>query len=157
MKELIIAINFSLLLFIASISTKKTLNVLENSFMYLVLVFFVTGYTAVYYINLKLWSVADDPQLFLILRLYELIMIPLLCLWYFNLVEVCKTWLSRIVLTILMTGILGIVQLIMTYWEVIQYKNWQFWQSIVTFVVLLIVVRLLHVWFQSKLQKEGIK
>ncbi|QHS22412.1 hypothetical protein GWK91_05345 [Virgibacillus sp. MSP4-1] len=157
MKEFLIAVNVSLLLLIASISTKKTLNILENSFLYLVLVFFVTGYTAVYYINLKLWSVADDPQLFLILRLYEVVMIPVLCLWYFNLLEVCKSWGSKGVLTTFMTGILGMVQLVMTNWGVIQYKNWQFWQSIVTFLVLLLVVRMLHVWFQSKLLKEGIK
>ncbi|SET35798.1 hypothetical protein SAMN05421676_104158 [Salinibacillus kushneri] len=153
--KLIITIIFTLILLMASVIAKKKLNALENSFLYMLIFFCVTGYTAIYYINLKVWSISEETDLFIIYRIYEFI-IPLICLWYFNLLNTFRSLYKKSLILLLFLGVLLIIQRVMIYWDVISYNKWAYWQTILTYLVLLVVIRFLHLLFKHLLQKEGI-
>ena len=142
---------------IAFFTAKKRLHVLTNLFNLMVLEMLITCYFAILYINLDLWEVDNHTENFFIFRLHEVVFMPLLYIWYFNLAAQIK---SRVQLLLVTEGLAGILlgsEFLLVQWEIIIYKDWHYWNSIVFFHIILLVSSILQQGFRQILQKEGIE
>lgn len=122
---------------------KRKRNKLENLFILLMAEFLSTCYFAVLYINLDVWTIAKSVELFIIFRLYEVLLIPLLFLFYFNLLAIVEKQLAKMGLTVLFIGILLGVECWLVTWNVIIYTNWQVWKSMLVFLFMTVIFSVL--------------
>src|SRR5690606_37472179 len=108
---------------IAFFLQSKRLHILENIFLYMLLVFFLTGYMGILYVNVGAWKVSSSIDLFIIFRLYEFIMSPLLYLAFFNLFEKMGTKMKKLIVFIASVAIIASVQFLLVQWEVITFMD----------------------------------
>lgn len=146
----------SVILIITFILLKQKLHSLENIFIFFILEFVITSYCAILYINLKKWGIADNIELFIIFRVYEVIILPILFLLYFNIIHRINQ-LLKCMITVFFIGILYLMEWWVRMWDVITYNNWHFWESLIVEVFILFLVSSLLRLFRNQLQKEGIK
>jgi hypothetical protein len=154
--ELSIFISLTIFLVLSFIVKKLKLTLFENLFLYIMLEFLMTSYCAILYINVDVWTVANKTGLFIIFRLYEAIVYPVVWLWYFNLKPQSGSKRSKWMLAVLFVGIVCVVEKVLVLLDVITYKNWQVWQSVLVQILILLASSFLLTWFQTILKKEGI-
>lgn len=151
--ELSLFISLTIFLLLSFIVKKQKLTLFENIFIYIIIEFLMTSYCAIFYINVDVWTVANKTGLFIIFRLYEAIVYPVIWLWYFNIMpKRGAKWL----LAIGFVGIECMVEKALVLLGVITYKDWQVWQSVLVQLFVLLLTSVLLTWFQSILKKEGI-
>ncbi|MRG86121.1 hypothetical protein [Salinibacillus xinjiangensis] len=143
-------------LLIATTVINKRLNILENIFILITLEFIITGYVAVLTINLGLWEMAKNAEPYTILRLHEIIILPVLYLWYFNLLDAFKSLLGKSVLTLGALLIFYGSEYLLVRWNVITYNSWNAWYSIFVLFGVIIFIQLLRRGFKHRMLKEGI-
>jgi len=141
-------IDVAMVILISFCLLKKNHNRFENLFMLMAAEFVLLCYYAILYINLDLWTISKGTERFIIFRIYEVFFIPLLFLLYFNLLPLLKKLFSQFGLTVLFIGIILAVELWMVEWKVIMYKNWHAWQSLITSLFLIILLRALLKGYQ---------
>src|SRR5690606_41934352 len=90
----------------------------------MLLVFFLTGYMGILYVNVGAWKVSSSIDLFIIFRLYEFIMSPLLYLAFFNLFEKMGTKMKKLIVFIAFVAIISSAQFLLVKWEVITFMDW---------------------------------
>ncbi|MBB2482572.1 hypothetical protein H5P36_20585 [Bacillus sp. APMAM] len=134
---------------------KKKRNKLENLFILMIAEFVFSCYYAILYINLDVWTIGKSAELFIIFRLYEVLLTPLLFLLYFNMLPMVKKQLTKICLTALLIGILLGVECWLVLWNVIIYINWQAWKSLLVFVFTTVLFGILLKVFQFFEKKVG--
>ena len=127
---------------------KKKRNQLENIFIIMMVEFVFSCYYAILYINLDVWTIGKSAELFIIFRLYEVLVTPLLFLFYFNLLPIVKKNLTKMGLTVLFMGILLGVECWLVAWNVIIYTNWQAWKSLLGFVFTTVLLSILLKGYQ---------
>lgn len=145
------------LVLLISLSLKREkLNLLENLFIMMITEFLVTGYCGVFYINLDIWSVADQSDLFIIFRFYEVIIVPFIWFWYVNLLPNVGARGLKVLLACVFVAIQSGVEQWMGAWKVILYQDWQLWQTVLVQIVMLLILHTSLLWYRSILRKEGI-
>ncbi|MFC5465618.1 hypothetical protein [Lederbergia graminis] len=155
--ELVIFINLTLLVMIAFFLQSKRLHILENIFLYMMLVFFLTGYMGILYVNVGSWKVSSSIDLFIIFRLYEFIMSPLLYLAFFNLFEKMDTKMKKFIVFIAFVAIISSAQFLLVKWEVITFMDWHIILSSITIVMMILVMYVALLLFRKVLRREGIR
>ncbi|MEH7332444.1 hypothetical protein V7161_07385 [Neobacillus drentensis] len=136
---------------------KKRLHLFENIFILMILEFLVTSYCAILYINLDVWTIANETELFIIFRVYETIIYPFIWLSYFNLQPIFKSPLFKWIWTGLFVGIQSGVERWLVEWDVITYKGWPFWLSFILQTFIVLIVHLALAWYRNLMRKEGIR
>lgn len=155
--KLLLFFDITIIFLISFFIVRKRLHVFINIFTFMVLEFLIASYFAVLYVNLKAWEVANSTDLFYIFRIYEVILMPLLYISYFNLIDALKNRYIKFGLSIVLIGVLYGIELLLVHWKVIVYKEWHFWQSIVSLFLILLISNILQVIFGHILRKEGIQ
>ncbi|GGB46412.1 hypothetical protein F3157_10750 [Virgibacillus dakarensis] len=138
-----------------SVSGKK-LNVFENLFIFMVLEFLITSFSAILYVNLQVWDITGSLELFFVYRLYEVIVLPLLYLTYFNLLAAIRGRLWKVMFTFFSIAVIYGTELLLVKGEIIAYRDWSFWQSLIVISLVLFSTYILYRWFRRVLRKEGI-
>lgn len=153
--KLSIFIDVALVLVISFFVKQKKLRTLENLLVFMVLEFLVSSYCAILYINIDVWGLAKDPELFIIFRIYEAIVNPFIWLWYFQLLPSMDSRFTKWMVTGAFVGIQWAVEKWLFRWEVIINKDWHFWQCILVQFLVLSITYLSQSWYGKILQKEG--
>lgn len=122
---------------------KKNYNRLENLFVLMTVEFVLLCYYAVLYINLDIWTISKETEKFIIFRIYEVLLNPLLFLLYFNLLPLIKKLLAKCGFTVLFIGVLFGVECWMVAWNVIVYKHWHAWQTLTASLIFVILFSML--------------
>lgn len=135
-------IDAAILLLLFFFLKRKKLLLQENIFLLMILEFIVTSYCAILYINLDVWTIANRTDLFILFRIYEVVVNPVIWLLYFNWLLDRVTRLSKWVLSGLVVGIQVGIEQWMRKWEVIVYRDWYIWESILVHIVVLIITTL---------------
>ncbi|MDN3019599.1 hypothetical protein PH210_25880 [Paenibacillus sp. BSR1-1] len=154
--KLTLIIDAAIILLVSYYIMKKRLHLFENIFILMILEFLVTSYCAILYINLDVWTIANDTELFIIFRVYETIIYPFIWLSYFNLQPFFKSALSKWIWTGLFVGIQSVVERWLVEWDVITYKGWPFWLSFILQTLIVLIVHLALAWYRNLMRKEGI-
>lgn len=154
--KLNLILNTTIVFLMMFILARKRLHVFINIFIFMLLEFTITSYFAILSINIKAWELPEQTELILIFYIYEVILLPFIYLWYFNLNEVIqKKWLKAMLIVVLV-GVLSLLEYLLVVWEVITYINWHLWQSLLAFIMICIVMKYLQRGFIQILQREGI-
>jgi len=152
--KLTMTIDAAILLLVSFFIMKKRLHLFENLFILMILEFLVTSYCAILYINLDVWAVTNGTQLFIIFRVYEAIIYPVVWLLYLNWLPIMESRLSKWILSGSFVGIQSAVELWLVEWNVITYKDWPFWYSIIVQILVISIVHMALSWYRNLLRKE---
>lgn len=155
--KLVIFLDITILLILFIILFKKTLHIMENIFIILVLELFFSIYYAILSTNTKVWSLSKTKELIIIFRLLEVFVMPLMILLYLNLLAIIKDSKKRFIFSILYVFILYLIENLLVQWRVINYIDWNMWQSIIAITVLLFVSTLLQKGFMGIMKREEIR
>ncbi|WP_223593922.1 hypothetical protein [Neobacillus bataviensis] len=155
--KLTLIIDAAIMLLVSYFIMKKRLYLFENIFILMILEFLVTSYCAILYINLDVWTIANETEPFIIFRVYEAIIYPFIWLSYFNLLPIFKSRFSKWIWTGLFVGIQSGAERWMVEWDVITYKGWPFWLSFILQILIVLMVHLALAWYRNLLRKERIR
>ena len=134
---------------------KKKLHIYENVFLYFVIVFLITTYYAILYVNIEVWEVSSKNSYFFIFRVVQLITLPLFLTWYFNILGQVRTLYIKGAFSLFVVAIAYVLEYILVQFKVIIYKDWSWWQSLVFIVLILLLTNLFYKVFRNILRKEG--
>lgn len=156
--KVVIFLNIVLFLFIASFIAKKKLHPFENFFLLYLLEFVITSYVGILHVNLQLWEISEKIHLYLIFRLNEVIVTPLLYLWCLNLMGNRKRGkLESSIINIIFISLIYALEFVLVKWKVIVYQNWHIWQSLLVITLTMVLSYFLLLSFRKRLSKEGVK
>ncbi len=154
--QLLLFLNLTIIVLIAFFSTHKNLNILENIFLFLFIELIFNSYIAVLYINFSNWEIGASKDSTIIFRLWELVLVPLLYVWYFNFVATFKRKFVKLYITLFFIGSIYMLELLLARLKVITYKNWQPELSILCISLILLLTYFLKHLFHNRLRNEGI-
>lgn len=107
----------------------KRFNFIENSIIYMVMTIFITNVITILSLNFKVITLTENPFLFLAVILYRDGMIPLLVLIFINVIYTNFTLKLKLFTSILIFACLNGIQVLLIFWEVIQYPKWNFFYA----------------------------
>ena len=146
--KLSIFIDVVILLLLFFFLKRKKLYLHENIFLLMILEFLVTSYCAIIYINLDDWNIAKGTELFIIFRVYEVVMYPVIWIIYFNLL----LWKgSRTYKWLLTVGTIGIqvgIEQWLRKWSIITYRDWSLLQSLMIQILVLFLTAISLYWYR---------
>lgn len=120
--ELAIFLDITIILIISLILFQKTLHLFENIFMFLVTDIVFMNYMGVLYDNTKILELSAKIDHLIIFHLYEVIVIPILTVWYFNFLYALKDSFRKWMLTIYYLFTVYAVEFLLLKWEVFHTK-----------------------------------
>jgi hypothetical protein len=154
--SLVIFICITIILIMAFFFLPKTMTLLQNTYVFMLCIFLFTCYCSVLYVNLELWNLSNHVPDYILFRIYQFVVIPMLAVWCCNGKETQKKN-SIWVRTFSFTAGMYFVERLLIGWDVILYKNWNGLFSVVGYLLLLFVIVHLNKWFTFVLRKEGMK
>ena len=145
-----------MLLIMPFVLKKNKLHIFENIFLLLVLEFLVSTYYAILYVNIDVWKISFKTDLFIIFRVEEVILLPLLLTWYFNIVGQLHAKMYKMALLFFTIGLAYSLEYLLVRFKVITYKDWSSWHSVVILFFILIFTTYMHKGYRRILRREGI-
>ena len=148
--------SFTLIGIISFFTIKKANHTLTLIFLLMVIEFFFTSFISVIVDNAKLWSVTKSTRYFIMFRVTEVVVFPLLLLWYIESVKRGSTFSKKLIITVLWVGVLVGVETILSHVHIFTYEKWKVWGSIIVWFTFLSFLQILQGLFSRILFKEGI-
>lgn len=149
-------LSMTLILIISFVLFNKKNNLLVLIFVLMCVEYLFTSFISVIVDNENLWKVSEDPWQFLMFRVAEVIIFPLLFLLYLEIERGMGASTKRLLLKVFATFVLVGIERILVILEIMKYSNWQLWASFLTWFLFLSITSILRKIFSSLLQKEGI-
>ncbi|RFB15228.1 hypothetical protein DZB84_12505 [Bacillus sp. HNG] len=147
----------TMLLVIAFFSTKKHLNILEQVFVFFLLVFIYTSFVSIISVNLELWEVSKRLQDLIAFRLNAVINVPLAILWLIDLWQATKRNFYRGgSLLVCLFILLYIGDYILRFYGVYRFHAWNLVMLGMVWILILFITILAQQGFRTVLRKEGI-
>lgn len=152
--SLFISMTLILIIFFVLISKKN--NPLVFIFVLMCIEYLFTSFISVIVDNENLWKVSKEPWHFLMFRISEVIIIPLMLLLYLEIDRRLSTAAKRLLLIIAATFIMVGLERTLPILDIMKYVNWKLWASFLTWFLFLAITRLLRRMYSRILLKEGI-
>lgn len=149
-------VSMTLILIIFFVLINKKNNSLVLIFVFMCIEFLVTSFISVIADNENLWKVSAEPWHFLMFRISEVIIIPLMLLLYLEIERRLTTSAKRFSLLIAATFILVGIERTLPILDLMEYVNWKLWASFLTWVLFLFITSMLRRMYSRILLKEGI-
>lgn len=149
-------ISMTLILIISFVLISKKNNPLVFIFVLMCIEYLFTSFISVIVDNENLWKVSKEPWHFLMFRISEVIIIPLMLLLYLEIDRRLSTAAKRLLLIIAATFIMVGLERLLPILDIMKYVNWKLWASFLTWFLFLAITRLLRRMFSRILLKEGI-
>ncbi|WP_226037776.1 hypothetical protein [Aquibacillus saliphilus] len=154
--ELILIINISVILLIAFFVLNKKVSTLENIFLLLISEFVFSSYCAIIDINFDLWMIDSRMNFFINFKIFEIIILPLLIISYFNLITLFTLWWKKFIFLLVAIAVFYSLEWLLVKWSVITYKDWHPVQSLMAYAIILGLVYISYVVFRRVLMKDGV-
>lgn len=149
-------ISMTLILIISFVLISKKNNPLVFIFVLMCIEYLFTSFISVIVDNENLWKVSKEPWHFLMFRISEVIIIPLMLLLYLEIDRRLSTAAKRLLLIIAATFIMVGLERLLPILDIMKYVNWKLWASFLTWFLFLAITRLLRRMYSRILLKEGI-
>lgn len=146
----------TLILIITFFLFSKKNNLLVLLFVLMCIEYLFTSFISVIVDNENLWRVSEEPWSFIMFRIAEVIIFPLILLWFLEIEKGTGTSTKRMLLIVAATFVLVGIERILAILEIIKYSNWPLWASFLTWFLFLSISSILRNIYISLLQKEGI-
>ncbi|MDR6125315.1 hypothetical protein QFZ87_004912 [Bacillus sp. SLBN-46] len=149
--------SFTLIGIISFFTIKKATHTITLIFLLMVIEFFFTSFISVIVDNAKLWTVTQSTRYLIMFRVIEVVVFPLLLLWYIESVKRVGTFSKKLIITVLWVGVLVGVETILSHFHIFTYEKWKVWGSIIVWFTFLSFLHFLQGLFSRILFKEGIR
>jgi hypothetical protein len=136
---------------------KKKFHYYQYLFVFLSMVFLYSSFISTIHDNLELWKVKEKASTFAVFRITEIILFPLLPLWFIEMFYFRREFFYRTFVAVIFLIIPVVLEKWLIYLNIISYKDWQSLFTIVTWIVFYIVTLLIHIMVGKQLKKEGIR
>lgn len=150
-------ISFAIILLLFFILIRKKNNKLTLLFVLLGMEYLFTSFISVIADNEKLWRISKEPSHFVMFRVAEVVVIPLLLLWYLEFDRRVHSLPAKV--TLFVIGVLSLtgIEKLLVLLKVMDQVNWPLWASLVSWIFILAFTRSLGKLFSIILHKEGVK
>ncbi|KHF40609.1 hypothetical protein [Halalkalibacter okhensis] len=118
---------------------KKKLNIIENSFSFLLFLIININFSWIVFEELKLVTVTDEIVNYTAFLLNRSLIIPLLLLVYINFFQTWKNTVRRIFLTICSLGIMLLLSGLSIFFDILTYVNWNLGYDVIYFSILHVI------------------
>ncbi|MEH7438753.1 hypothetical protein V7182_14880 [Neobacillus drentensis] len=149
--------SFTLIGIISFFTIKKANHTLTLIFLLMLIEFFFTSFISVIVDNAKLWTVTQSTRYLIMFRVTEVVVFPLLLLWYIEMVKRGSSISKKLMITVLWVGVLVGVETILSHVHIFTYEKWKVWGSIIVWSTFLLFLYFLQDFFNKILFKEGIR
>jgi hypothetical protein len=149
-------LSMTLILVISFVLISKKNNPLVFFFVLMCMEYLFTSFISVIVDNENLWKVSKEPWHFLMFRISEVIIIPLMLLLYLEIDRRLSTAAKRLLLIIAATFIMVGLERTLPILDMMKYVNWKLWASFLTWFLFLAITSMLGRIFCRILYKEGI-
>jgi hypothetical protein len=136
---------------------KKHFHAVQYLFVFLIAVFLYSSFISSIVDNLELWKIKAKPVPFVAFRLSEIILFPILTVWFIELVFVFKNRLYRTCVLIFFIASSVIIERWLLYLDIIEFNKWYMYQTIITWFFLYLISFFIHKGIGKLLVKEGTK
>ena len=154
--KLSIFLYFVILLLVSFTIMKRKLHLLENIFLYIIVVFVMTTYSAALYVNSSLWEISVNKDLFVIFRIYQAFGYPFIWILFFNGLPGRETPVYRWSYTVIFICAQLALEQWLVQWKVIIVDGWSLFGSLVIQSFVLFFTAIALKWYRRLLRKEGI-
>ncbi|OZM58158.1 hypothetical protein CIB95_00850 [Lottiidibacillus patelloidae] len=134
----------------------KKLHLLEHWLIWMVFVFFYTSFLSVIVDNAKLWVLADQEAYHWHFKLTQIVLLPVMVMFYLQLMLTFQKITRQIIVTITFIIAFLLVEQLLQYTNIIEFRDWSIAQSIIAWVIILTVIVIVQKWFRKLLVKEGV-
>lgn len=149
-------ISLSLILINSIFTYKKKTPILTLIFVWLVIEFFFTSFISVIVDNAEFWKVSKNTKDFIIFRVAEVIVIPIVMLFYLEVLHAKISVKFKMMFTVIWVLMLFCVESLLVSLDIFNYTKWQIgWSFAVWFIFLLLVI-LTQTLFNKVLRSEGV-
>lgn len=149
-------LSFTIILINTFFSTKKKTPILTLILVLIVIEFFLTSYISVIVDNGELWKVSKETKKFILFRVAEVVVFPILMLYYLELLILMNSIKFKVFFTMTWALLLFCIEYLLVLLEIFKYANWKMGWSIATWFIFLILVFLIQIVFNRLLKREGI-
>lgn len=152
-----IFISFAIIIILLFILIPKKNNKLLLLFVLLGLEYLFTSFISVIADNEKLWRISKDPSHFVMFRAAEVVVIPILLLWYLEFNRRLHSFPAKITLFAVWILSLTGIEKLLVHLKIMDQVNWTLWASLGSWIFFLTLTRSLGKLFSIILHKEGVK
>jgi hypothetical protein len=151
-----ISLSLNLLLLIFSVLKLQKLHLFEIIFIWIIVTFLHQIFTAIVTANLELLKIPEQTNQLWGLLIADLIGIPILVIWLFELYVKHDSLLGRSALILLFTSLLVGVDYVMDYVNFVHFTAWSAWNSFAVWFAILTITLLLLLSYRTVLRKEAL-
>jgi len=152
--ELVLFLNFTILLLLLYCLINKKLHPLESIFIILIVEFIISTYFAIVTVNKEFIEISNKSYLLILFRVHEVITLPIIILLYFNGYALLKTKIMKWFSNVLIIVLLILIEEVIKYWEGITYLQWNVWRSGLFYIFLVLTTSVLLKAYSTILRKE---
>jgi hypothetical protein len=149
-------ISLSLILINSIFTYKKKTPILTLIFVWLVIEFFFTSFISVIVDNAEYWKVSKNTKDFIIFRVAEVIVIPIVMLFYLEVIHAKISGKFKMMFAVIWILLLFCVESLLVSLDIFNYTKWQIGWSIGVWFLFLLLVLLTQSLFNKILSREGV-
>jgi hypothetical protein len=149
-------ISLALILINTIFSYKKKTPILTFIFVCLVIEFFFTSFISVIVDNAELWKVSQNPKDFIIFRVAEVIVFPIVLLVYLEVLHSKISVIFKSIYALIWVLMLFCVESLLVSLDIFNYAKWKIEWSIVVWFIFLLLVIVTQSVFNQILRSEGV-
>jgi hypothetical protein len=149
-------ISLALILINTIFTYKKKTPILTLIFVCLVVEFFFTSYISVIVDNAELWKVSKNTKDFIIFRVAEVIIIPIVMLFYLEVLHSKISVKFKMIYAVIWVLMLFCAESLLVSLDIFTYTKWQIEWSIAVWSMFLLLVILTQSLFNKILRSEGV-
>jgi hypothetical protein len=149
-------ISLALILINTIFTYKKKTPILTLIFVFLVIEFFFTSFISVIVDNAELWKVSNNPKDFIIFRVVEVIVIPIVMLFFLEILHSKISVKFKMIYAVIWVLMLFCVESLLVSLDIFNYTKWQIGWSITVWFIFLLLVILTQSLFNKILRNEGV-
>jgi hypothetical protein len=144
---------FTIILFLFK---KKRFHVVQYLFVFLIMVFLYSSFISIIVDNLELWKLQEKPLQYTIFRLAEIILFPVIALWFLELFYLKANKIYKCLMYTVFLFIPVLLEKWLFHIKVLEFKKWEIYQTILAWFIFYFVSLLIHYLIGKRLIKEGV-
>jgi hypothetical protein len=149
-------ISLALILINTIFTYKKKTPTLTLIFVCLVIEFFFTSFISVIVDNAEFWKVSKEPKDFIIFRVAEVIVIPIVMLFYLEVLHSKILVKFKMIYAVIWVLILFGVERLLISLNIFDYTGWHMEWSIAIWFIFLLLTIFTQLLFNKILRSEGV-
>jgi hypothetical protein len=150
-------LSLTLILVTSTIIIRKKINLLTLIFVFFTNEYLFTSFISTIVDDAKLWTISKQTRHFIMFRVAEVVVFPLLLIWYLEFLIRIRIYGIKLFFSVLWILLLVLIEGILIKLDIIKYEKWETWCSILVWSFFLFISSLLQIFFSSILFKEGIR